>query len=98
MNAGLALVRVEDGRVVLEPVTPESLAGELAGPVADRLAIPDPWLGVESAAAHMGCKAKRIYNLKSEGSLPPDGFDGNRPRWRRSTLDAYLAAGGDRAA
>jgi len=69
----------------------QALLAPLIAPAATET--PDDWLGVDDAAKHMGVKRQRVYDLKSAGLLPPDGYDGNRPKWRRRTLDAHLERG-----
>jgi hypothetical protein len=51
----------------------------------------DPWLAPREAAAHLGCSVRRVHDLTSSGRLVPDGRDGRRPLWRRSTLDRFAA-------
>ena len=48
------------------------------------------WLTVDEAAAHIGARPQRIYDLRSAGRLPRTG-DGSRVLVRRSDLDDYLA-------
>ena len=50
----------------------------------------DPWLTTAEAAEHLRCKPQRVHNLKYQRRLTPDGYEGDRPLYRRSTLDAYL--------
>jgi hypothetical protein len=69
-----------------------ALAARLAPHLPDRHA--DEWLAPAGAARHLGVTVRRIHDLTSNGRLTPDGRDGRRPLWRRSTLDAYAA--GDR--
>jgi excisionase family DNA binding protein len=75
---------------------------EIADRVADVLAErgdrdrhDDGWLDVKAAAAHLSCPASRIYALVSAGRIPVHR-DGSRLLFRRSELDAYIAAGGAR--
>jgi excisionase family DNA binding protein len=49
----------------------------------------EPWVGVERAAEHLGCKRQRIYNLVSDGAIP-HRKDGSRLLFRLSELDAWL--------
>jgi excisionase family DNA binding protein len=55
----------------------------------------DGWLDVAGAAEHLSCPASRIYSLTSSGRIPVHR-DGSRLLFRRSELDAYVAAGGAR--
>jgi len=60
--------------------------------VADRLAaasVPEPWLSVEQAAAHLSCPTSRIYDLVTQRALTPHR-DGRRLLCRRADLDAYI--------
>lgn len=50
----------------------------------------DPWLTVAEAAEHMRTTPRRINDLTYLHKLTPDGYDGRKPMFRRSTLDAYL--------
>ena len=50
---------------------------------------PEPWIGVDEAAAHLACKPQRIYDLVSQRRLP-FRRDGRRVLFRRSDLDGYL--------
>src|SRR4051794_22202797 len=50
----------------------------------------DGYMDAAGAARFLGCSRRRIYDLKSMGILPPDGFDGRKPLWRRSTLVRYV--------
>jgi excisionase family DNA binding protein len=49
----------------------------------------EPWVGVERAAEHLGCRRQRIYNLVSERAIP-HRKDGSRLLFRLSELDAWL--------
>jgi hypothetical protein len=72
---------------------------ELARLLAPRLAAvqteqPAPgYLTARDAAAYLGVKVKRVYDLRSSGALEPDGYDGRTPLWSRATLDAYVRRG-----
>jgi excisionase family DNA binding protein len=54
---------------------------------------PEPWIGVEEAAAHLACPRSRIYRLVSRRSIPFEK-DGARLLFKRSTLDEWVAQGG----
>jgi len=54
---------------------------------------PDPWIGVEQAAAHLGCPTSRVYALSSAKRIPVER-DGSRLIFKRSALDAWVRAGG----
>jgi excisionase family DNA binding protein len=49
----------------------------------------EAWVGVEGAAAHLGCKPQRIYNLVHARAIPYRK-DGSRLLFRLSDLDAWL--------
>jgi excisionase family DNA binding protein len=66
----------------------------LAALVAERLgaaerSTPEPWVGVADAAAHLGCKPQRIYDLVHARAIP-HRKDGARLLFRRSELDEWL--------
>ncbi len=67
-----------------DPVALERLR-ELAGD--DRR--PEPWVGVQQAAEHLGCKPQRIYDLVHQRAIP-HRRDGSRLLFRLSELDAWL--------
>jgi excisionase family DNA binding protein len=52
-------------------------------------ATPEPWIGVDAAAAHLACKPQRVYDLVSQRRVP-FRRDGRRVLFRRSDLDGYL--------
>lgn len=72
----------------------DALADRIAARVAERMPVAEAagYLNPEGAAAYLGVKRKRIYDLKSAGALAPDGFDGRVPLYTRETLDAYALA------
>lgn len=51
-------------------------------------------LGTDAAARYLGTTRRRIHELTSARLLRPDGRDGRRPLYRRSSLDRYVKAGG----
>jgi Helix-turn-helix domain len=61
----------------------EALRGEGAG-----------LLDTDAAARYLGTTRRRIHELTSARVLRPDGQDGRRPLYRRSSLDRYVKAGG----
>jgi excisionase family DNA binding protein len=72
----------------------EAVARRAAELLAEDLrAQPEPWIGVEEAAAHLACPRSRIYRLVSRRSIPFEK-DGQRLLFRRSTLDEWVARGG----
>jgi excisionase family DNA binding protein len=54
---------------------------------------PDPLLTVKQAEGYAGLSASLFRRRIADGSLPVVRFGARAVRIRRSTLDAYLAAG-----
>jgi excisionase family DNA binding protein len=72
----------------------EAVAVRVADLLAERAnAAPEPWIGVEQAAAHLACGRSRLYALTSAGRIPYRK-DGSRLLFRASELDGWLAGGG----
>lgn len=72
----------------------EAIAARAAVLAADMVAArPEPWIGVDQAAAHLACPRSRIYTLVSARRIP---FckDGSRVLFKVSELDAWVQAGG----
>jgi excisionase family DNA binding protein len=67
----------------------DRLAEQLAARIGNGTG-PEPWVGVDAAAAHLACKAQRIYNLVHAGAIP-HRKDGSRLLFRLSDLDAWLS-------
>lgn len=83
-----------DVAVALPPAFVEAVAARVAEILAERQgSAPEAWIGVEEAAAHLACGRSRVYALVSAGRIP-FAKDGSRLLFRRSELDAWLAAGG----
>jgi hypothetical protein len=84
----------------------ETLAETVAPRVAERLRPlrreAEGFLDAEGAARHLCTSRKRIHELTSARLLRPDGRDGRRPLYRRSSLERYVegraAMGGRRGA
>ncbi|MCW3001933.1 MAG: helix-turn-helix protein [Conexibacter sp.] len=55
----------------------------------------EPWVGVEDAARHLGCRRQRIYDLVSRRGRHgiPHRKDGARLLFRLSEIDAWLEPG-----
>lgn len=79
--------------LVRDDAAMEKLAAWLAPHLARLEPDPTGWLPPAAAAEHLGVTRKRIYDLKSSGAIPPDGYDGRTPLWLRETLDAYVIGG-----
>lgn len=72
----------------------EAIAQRAADLLAERTSRePERWIGVEEAAAHLGCPRSRIYRLVSRRAIPYQK-DGNRLLFRRSLLDEWVQQGG----
>jgi excisionase family DNA binding protein len=75
----------------------ETLIEEIVNRVLQRLGetkpSPEPYIGVEDAAAYLACKPGRIYALTSAQRIPHHK-DGSRLLFKRSELDVFVAAGG----
>jgi hypothetical protein len=76
----------------------DALAEALAERVARRLArersdAEEGYLDAGAAASHICAPRRRIHELTSAGLLRPDGRDGRRPLYLRSTLEEYVRRG-----
>lgn len=72
------------------------LAERAAAIVVEQLATEaEPWLDVAGAAAHLACGKSRIYALVSAERIPVHR-DGSRLLFRRTELDEWVRAGGER--
>lgn len=82
-----APIRIDDEFV-------DHIAAVLAVRVADRLREvardDDRYFDAEAAGRYLGLSRKRVHDLTSAGALVPDGHDGRKPLYRKSTLDAYV--------
>lgn len=94
--APLPILRVDERFV-------EVLAEAVAAVVVRRLDLPtgasepaDEFLDTDAAARHISADRRRIHDLNSARLLRPDGYDGRRPLYRRSSLDRYVEGGGGR--
>lgn len=96
---GMAAQRHADALDVLAELIADKLAARAAAAAApeSQAGGPEPWIGVDDAAAHLGCKPQRIYDLvndprRGHGSDRPIPFrrEGRRLLFRRSELDAWL--------
>ena len=69
----------------------DQVADRVAAILAARHTTPAPprWLTVEEAAAYIGAKPKRIYDLRSAGRLSRTG-DGSRVLVNRQELDDLI--------
>jgi excisionase family DNA binding protein len=57
------------------------------------VAVVEPWVGVDAAAAHLACKRQRIYDLVSRRTIP-HRKEGTRLLFKLSHLDAWIEGGG----
>src|SRR4051794_36929935 len=87
----------DEYKLAVPPELFEALVEEVVERVTERLMPPtlEPWIGIEEAAAHLACRPRRPYALKSQGRIP-HRKDGARLLFRRSELDASLEQGGPR--
>lgn len=87
----------------LPPALLDAIAERAAAIISERVVLaPEPWIGVDAAAAYLACPRSRIYRLVSSArghALNPIPYqrDGGRLLFRRSELDGWLARGGSRA-
>lgn len=80
---------------------PESVIQDIARRVRDEVLaelratapVVSGYLTSRAAADYLGVSCKRIYDLKSQGAITPDGSDGKTPLYKQSTLDAYVQSG-----
>lgn len=75
----------------------EVLARRVAELVAARAAdTPEPWVGVHGAAAHIGCKPQRVYDLvyRKDETRIPHRKEGGRLLFKLSQLDRWIDSGG----
>ena len=56
----------------------------------------EPWIGVEEAAAHLGCRRQRVYDLvcRRASTGIPHRKEGARLLFKRSALDRWIESGG----
>lgn len=79
-------------------LSPDQLS-EIAARVAEMLSTsssPDSaqrWLTIDQAAAYIGCRRQRIYDLRSSGRLKRHG-DGGRALVDRYELEQLVSNGG----
>lgn len=82
------------------PTIPLALPEEVVDAIAVRVAElleerapvrsgPEPWVGVERAAAHLAAQPHRVYDLVATGRLP-HRKDGRRLLFKLSELDGWL--------
>ncbi len=73
----------------------EQIAERIANKLSDTLSQPTsqtPWLTPETAALHLGCRKRRIYDLVSDDRIPVHR-EGNRLLFRRDELDRWILSG-----
>lgn len=92
-SVGLPSVADMELAVAVPSQLVEAVARRAAELLAEWSAGPEPWIGVPAAAEHIAAPVSRIYALASAGRIP-HVKDGSRLLFRRSTLDAWLDAGG----
>ena len=79
---------------------PVDLIELLVARVAARLdlavvASAEPWIGVEEAAVHLGCRRQRVYDLvcRRASTGIPHRKEGARLLFKRSALDRWIEDG-----
>ncbi len=92
------LVRPSDGlALTLPPAVLEVIVEQVTERLArsERVAA-EPWVGVPEAAAHLGCKPQRIYDLvcRRASSGIPHSKEGSRLLFKLSQLDRWIESGG----
>jgi hypothetical protein len=89
VTGGHAPIRIDDEFV-------DHMAARLAEHVAEQLrhTADDRYFDAEAAGRYMGVPRKRVHDLTSAGALVPDGHDGRKPLYRKTTLDAYVQGAG----
>ena len=80
---------------------PADLIDLLVERVAARLGVgiepaAEPWIGVEEAAVHLGCRRQRVYDLVCRRARTgiPHRKEGARLLFKRSALDRWIESGG----
>jgi hypothetical protein len=53
------------------------------------------WMCTGAAEAYAGMKPGRLDDLRRLGKVEPAGYDGRKPMWRKSDIDAYLMGCGE---
>ncbi len=81
-------------------ILPPVLLEHLVERVAERLAqqervVVEPWVGVAEAAAHLGCRPQRIYDLvcRRASTGIPHRKEGARLLFKLSQLDRWIEGG-----
>lgn len=58
----------------------------------------DPLIDIKSIALWLGCPRETVETMRQAGKFPPPdcrlGLTGRALRWRRSTVDRWIDAGG----
>lgn len=90
-SVGMPLLRADERFVTaLADVVAERVAELLD---RDRREVEEGFLDADGAARRLSTTRQRIHELTSAGVLRPDGRDGRRPLFRRSSLDLYVEGG-----
>jgi excisionase family DNA binding protein len=74
-------IRIDGFEELLRRIVREELAEAREG-----------WMNGREAAEYIGVSTDQLHNLVSEGRLPRHGQKGQRLRFRRCDLDAYVEA------
>jgi len=66
-------------------------------PTSTKPVVIESLLSVNEVAAALGCVRRTLERLRSTGAFPkPDLQVGRCPRWKASTINAWIAQGGAR--
>src|SRR3954453_11743704 len=77
-------------RAFLDAIAEDAAAVERLRALVGTPQGPEPWVGVDDAAEHLGCKRQRVYDLVYRRAIP-HRKDGSRLLFRLSDLDAWLS-------
>jgi excisionase family DNA binding protein len=78
-------------QLALDPSDIEAIASRVANLIAQEDI--SPWLNTSGAAEYLCCPVSRIRKLTMTDSIP-SYREGGRRLYKRSELDAFIAAGG----
>jgi len=80
--------------LILPPALLEQIVEQVCERLAERVAV-EPWVGVAEAAAHLGCRPQRIYDLvcRRASTGIPHRKEGTRLLFKLSQLDRWIEGG-----
>lgn len=99
MDAAPDQISTADGALslTLPPAVLELIIERVTERLSHRAgAVAEPWVGVRQAAAHLGCRPQRIYDLVSRRATSgiPHRKEGSRLLFKLSQLDRWIESGG----